>query len=209
MSGWGRGALLAGALLAASGCALDMPKAEAEKVAAESLPRPEWRVGDRWTFKRTVLTGVTSIITHQVVEASPQGYTVRTQGVVPEVTRRWTVDLHLVEETGANGAFMRYDPPALFFSWPFKPGDTWEQEFQYADGRNDGRYTNTWKVGAGVEPIETVTGRFYTLRVERWGGPRRLEAYWYNPRVRYWVRLEDYLRGYEEELVEFRSWSGS
>ena len=56
--------------------------------------------------------------------------------------------------------------------------------------------------GAGVEPIDTVTGRFYTLRVERWGGPRRLEAYWYNPRIRYWVRLEDYLRGYQEELVE-------
>jgi hypothetical protein len=206
---WTRSALLVAGLLAVSGCALDMPKAEAEKVAAESLPQPEWRVGDRWTFKRTALTGATSVITHQVVSATTEGYTVRTQGLVPEVTRRWTLDLHLVEETAADGTFMRYEPPALFFSWPFKPGDTWTQEFQYADGRNDGRYANTWKVGAGVEPIDTVTGRFYTLRVERWGGPRRLETYWYNPRVRYWVRLQDYLRGYEEELVEFRSWSGS
>ncbi len=140
-------------------------------MAAESLPRPEWRVGDRWSFKRTTATGTESVVTHRVVAATTEGYTVRTQGVVPEVTRRWTLDLHLVEETAADGTFMRYDPPALFFSWPFKPGDTWAQEFQYADGRNDGRYANTWKVGTGVEPIDTVAGRFYTLRVERWGGP--------------------------------------
>jgi hypothetical protein len=209
VSQWWRIALLGAALLGSAGCALDMPKAEAEKVAKESLPRPEWRLGDRWTFKRTSFTGVASVVTHQVVEATAEGYTIRTQGVVPEVTRRWTLDLHLVEETAADGTFMRYDPPALYFSWPFKPGDTWAQEFQYVDGRNDGRYANTWKVGAGVEPIDTVTGRFYTLRIERWGGPRRLEAYWYNPRIRYWVRLEDYLRGYQEELVDVRSWSGS
>ncbi len=48
--------------------------------------------------------------------------------------------------------------------------------------------------------------KFYALRVERWSGTQRLEVYWYNARVRYWVRLEDYLRGYVEELVEFRPW---
>lgn len=206
---WGRGALLAAVLLAVSGCPLDMPKSAAEKVAAESLPRPEWRMGDRWTFKRTALGGAESVVTHQVIAATTEGYTIRILGLVPEVTRRWTVDLHLVEEATADGSRVRYDPPALFFSWPFKPGDTWAQEFQYTDGRNDGRYANNWKVGPGVEPIDTVAGRFYTLRVERWAGSRRLEAYWYNPRIRYWVRLEDYLRGYQEELVEVRSWSGS
>ena len=206
---WGRGALLAGVLLTATGCPLDMQKSKAEQVAAESLPRPEWRMGDRWTFKHTALSGAESVVTHQVVAATAEGYTIRIQGLASEVTRRWTLDLHLVEETTAPGTFVRYDPPAMFFSWPFKPSDTWMQEFQYTDGRNDGRYTNSWKVGATVEPLDTMAGRFYTLRVERWGGSRRLEAYWYNPRIRYWVRLEDYLRGYQEELVEVRSWSGS
>ena len=54
-----------------------------------------------------------------------------------------------------------------------------------------------------------MAGRFYTLRVERWSGAQRLETYWYSPRIRFWVRLEDYLRGYVEELVEYKSWSGS
>jgi hypothetical protein len=45
--------------------------------------------------------------------------------------------------------------------------------------------------------------------VDRRSGTQRLESYWYNPRVRYFVRLEDYLRGYVEQLVEFRSWGSS
>jgi hypothetical protein len=45
--------------------------------------------------------------------------------------------------------------------------------------------------------------------VERSSGTQRLETYWYSPRIRYWVRLEDYARGYVEELVEYKSWSGS
>jgi hypothetical protein len=186
-----------------------MPKSAAEKAAAESLPRPEWRVGDRWSFKRTALRGDTAVVTHQVVAATSEGYTVQILGLASAVTREWTRDLHLVQESLGDGTVVRYQPPAPYFRWPFKPGETWTQEFQYTDGRNDGRYANTWTVGVGVEPIDTVAGRFYTLRVERRSASQGLETYWYNPRVRYWVRLEDYLRGYVEELVEFRSWTGS
>jgi len=198
--------VLAAAALLAVGCAAGSSKQAEEQ---ESIPRPEWRVGDRWVFKRTALTGATAVVTHQVAAAMTEGYSVRVLGLASEVTRQWTHDLHLIQETLGDGTLVRYDPPASFFTWPLKPGDTWEQEFQYTDGRNDGRYANIWKVAATIEPIDTVAGRFYTLRVERWSGSQRLEAYWYSPRIRYWVRLEDYLRGYVEELVEVRSWSGS
>ena len=197
--------LLGAGALVGAGCAADMDKQAAEK-AAESVPRPEWRLGDRWIFRRTAPDGTSAIVTHQVVAATAEGYTVRVLGLATEVTRQWTADFHLVRETPGDGTTARYEPPASYFAWPISPAKTWDQEFQYTDGRSDGRYANTWKVGAGVEPIDTVAGRFYTLRVERWAGPRRLEAYWYNPRVRYWVRWEDYLRGYAEELVEFRAW---
>jgi hypothetical protein len=204
----GLAVLLGAAVLTDAGCALDMPKQAAEK-EAEAVPRPEWRVGDRWVFQRTALTGATAVVTHQVVAATVEGYTVRVLGLAAEVSRQWTPDLHLVQEGLGAGTTARYEPPASYFTWPIAPGKTWAQEFQYTDGRNDGRYANTWKVGDKVDAIDTVAGRFYSLRVERWSGTQRLEAYWYNPRVRYWVRLEDYLRGYVEELVEFRSWGGS
>jgi hypothetical protein len=197
-----------GLALLVAGCAADMPKHAAEQ-QAESVPRPEWRVGDRWVFRRTSLDGGTSVVTHQVVASTAEGYTVRILGLGRDVTREWTTDIGLVREILGDGTTARYEPPAPYFVWPISPAKTWEQEFQYTDGKSDGRYGNTWKVGTDVEPLDTVAGRFYTLRVERWAGPRRLETYWYNPRIRYWVRLEDYLRGYVEELVEYRSWSGS
>jgi hypothetical protein len=194
--------------LLAGGCPLDIHKTDAEK-ETEALPRPEWRVGDRWSFKRTILGGTSVVVTHQVVAATMDTYTVKVQGLATEVTRQWTTEFHLVQETFADGTTARYEPPASFFMWPLKLGATWSQDFQYTDGRNDGRYSNTWKVAEGIEAIDTVTGRFYVLRVERWSGTRRLVSYWYSPRIRYFVRLEDYLGGYVEELVEYKSWSDS
>jgi hypothetical protein len=194
------------AMAVTAGCATGSAKETAEQ---EIVTRPEWRVGDRWSFRRTSLSGAPVVVTHQVVAATMDGYTIRVFGLSAEATQQWTPDLHLARETLGDGTTIRYAPPAPYFTWPLKLAATWAQEFQYTDGRNDGRYANTWKVSQGIEAIDTVTGRFYVLRVERWSGAQRLEAYWYSPRVRYWVRLEDYLRGYVEELVEFRSWSSS
>jgi hypothetical protein len=200
------GALVLVAAILTVGCAGEPTKKPEEETL---VPRPEWRVGDRWAFNRTSLAGVSTVVTRQVVAATAEGYTVRVLGVASEVTRQFTLDFHLAQETFGGGTTARYEPPASFFTWPLKPGATWSQEFQYTDGRNDGRYANTWKVGETIEPIDTVAGRFYTLRVERWSGTQRLDTYWYSPRIRYWVRLEDYSRGYVEELVEYKSWSGS
>jgi hypothetical protein len=201
----GLAVLLGTAALAGAGCAATEQEKQA-KEGQEAIPRPEWRVGDRWVFQRTLLTGAPVVVTRQVVAATAEGYTVRILGMPSEATRQWTLDFHLVQETLGGGTTVRYEPPAAFFNWPLKPGATWTQEFQYTDGRNDGRYANTWKVSETPEPIDTVMGRFYSLRIERRSGPQRLESYWYNPRVRYWVRLEDSLRGYVEELVEYKSW---
>jgi hypothetical protein len=199
------GALVAlGAALLGAGCATGNQSEE-----QEGIPRPEWRVGDRWVFKRTTLAGASTVVAHQVVAATMEGYTVRVVGLAAETARQWTPELHLVREEVGAAAVARYEPPVSYFTWPLKPKATWTQEFQLSDGRNDGRYANTWKVSDTIDPVDTVAGRFYTLRVERSSGTQRLETYWYTPRLRYWVRLEDYLRGYVEELVEFKSWSGS
>jgi hypothetical protein len=201
------GGVAMGLAMLAAGCA--GPDTTKQTEEQQAISRPEWRVGDRWAFNRTSLAGVSTVVTRQVVAATTEGYTVRVLGVASEATRQFTRDFHLAQETFGGGTTARYEPPASFFTWPLKPGATWSQEFQYTDGQNDGRYANTWKVGETIEPIDTVAGRFYTLRVERSSGTQRLDTYWYSPRIRYWVRLEDYLRGYVEELVEYKTWSGS
>jgi hypothetical protein len=199
---WVLGALLA---LLVAGCA-GLPGGP--EAAIEALPAPEWRVGDRWVFRRIALGGATVVVTHRVVSATRDAYAVRVLGLGGEVGRQWTRGLALVQETGSDGSTARYDPPLPLFQWPLRPGQAWSREFAYVDGRRDGRYVNTWRIAAAVEPVDVVAGRFYTVRIERWGDAQRLETYWYNARVRYWVRLEDYLRGYVEELVEFGSWGG-
>jgi hypothetical protein len=200
-------ALLGVMVLAGAGCATQKEKEQAQE--QDAVTRPEWRVGDRWVFQHTTLAGAATIVTHQVVSATLEGYTIRVLGHAGETTRQWTPELHLVRETLSGGATARYDPPASYYAWPLTLAKSWSQEFQYTDGRNDGRYVNTWKVAGTLERIDTMAGRYYALPIERRSGAQRLETYWYSPRVRYWVRLEDYLRGYVEELVEFRPWGVS
>ena len=58
-------------------------------------------------------------------------------------------------------------------------------------------------------PAEQLeTGDLLYLDGETWRVKGRSTSK-YSPRIRFWVRLEDYLRGYVEELVEYKSWSGS
>src|SRR5262249_39412154 len=95
-----------GAALLSGGCPLDMPKTAAEK-EAEAVPQPEWRLGDRWSFKRTTLTGTSSVVTHQVIAATMDSYTVKVLGLGGDVTRQWTPEFHLVQEHFADGTTAR------------------------------------------------------------------------------------------------------
>lgn len=186
------------ALLA--GCASGPPPAPIE--------RPEWKVGDRWVFRRTTtatMGGVATLVTHEVIEATPEGYAVRVTRLNQEFTRHWTPELRLSRHESSGRPLNAYEPPAMYFAWPLLPGKTWTQEFEYRDGKSDGRYTNTWRVGKELERVDVVGGLFVAVRVARLGGAGEpLDTYWYAPAVRYWVRFEDHANQFVEELVEFR-----
>jgi hypothetical protein len=150
--------------------------------------------------------GPSLVVTHEVAEAGADGYTMRMSWLGQEITRYWTPDLHLREQTVGPRLLNRFDPPAMFFVWPLALGKTWEQEFDYRDGRQDGRYVNSWRVGPRVEAVSVMAGAFVALRIERLGREAQaLETYWYAPAARYWVRFEDHLGRYTDELVEFGS----
>ena len=86
-----------GLAMLAAGCA--GPDTTKQTEEQQAIPRPEWRVGDRWAFNRTSLAGVSTVVTRQVVAATTEGYTVRVLGVASEATRQLTRDFHLVQET--------------------------------------------------------------------------------------------------------------
>jgi hypothetical protein len=188
------------ALLLAAGCALTPPGQEEQELAP-----PEWRVGDRWVFQRSLASGQTLVVTHQVTDADREGYTVRIGAPAGESAWRWTAEFHLAQIARGAEVVSRFDPPAMFFAWPLALAKEWSQEFDYRDGRRDGRYANHWRVGPQIERVHTLAGSFYALRIERRGGKGELvDTYWYTPRVRYWVKAESYANGHVDELVEFR-----
>jgi hypothetical protein len=146
---------------------------------------------------------VAALVTHEVVEATPEGYTVRVSGLGPGYTRHWTPDLHLVSQEVPGRPSARFEPAARYFDWPLMPGKTWTQAFTYTGGQGEGRYANTWRVA--LARVDVVAGQFVALKVDRLGGANELlDSYWYVPPVRYWVRFDDHVGQYVEELVEFR-----
>jgi hypothetical protein len=192
-------------LVAGLGACADTPDKEEQEKAG--VPKPEWRVGDRWVFQRTSLGGTTSVVTYQVVEATGDGYALRLSGAGPDLTSYWTDELALRRREVGGRVVSRFEPAAPFFRWPLKLGERWDGEFDYTDGRNDGRYRNVWAAGVAIESINVVAGRFYSVRIEQRGGQGRLlSTYWYSPLVRYWVRQDSAIDGFSEELVEFRPW---
>lgn len=192
--------LLSAVLLLVAACA-----SAPDPPPAAELVRPEWRVGDRWLFRRTPALGPTTLATHEVTEVTPEGYTMRITRLNREITRYWTRELHVSRQTAGGRPLNRFEPAAMYFLWPLVPGRAWQQEFEYVDGRNDGRYTNAWRVAPQAETVDVVAGWFVALKIERLGAAgERLDTYWYVPAVRYWVRLEDHVERYAEDLVEFR-----
>ena len=132
----------------------------------DQVARPEWRVGDRWVFRRTTVGGTTSVVTYQVTAATADGYTLRLGGLVPEVTETWTPELHLRAQQIAGRAAALFEPAAMFFAWPLRLGKTWSQTFTFRDGGQAGQYVNEWRVGPVVESLLVLAGSFYVVRIE-------------------------------------------
>jgi hypothetical protein len=188
-----------GLLLA--GCAATRPEALPPELAA----RAEWRVGDRWVFVRTTAAGVVRVVTYEVVADEADGYQMWIEGLGPGIMRWWTRDLHLVRQAVADRPLNRFEPPARYFVWPLAFGATWRQEFEYRDGRHDGRYVNQWRVAERLEPVAVLLGSFPAVRLDQLdGGGQPLATYWYVPAVRFWAKFQSYTEGYVEELMEFR-----
>jgi len=183
--------------------ACDKPVTVEGVAAGDQVERPEWRVGDRWVFRRTTVGGGTTVVTYQVTAATADGYTLRLGGLVPEVTETWTPELHLRAQQIAGRAAALFEPAAMFFAWPLRLGKTWSQTFTFRDSGQAGQYVNEWRVGPVVESLLVLAGSFYVVRIERRAaGGQLLDTYWYTPRVRYWVKHENHAGGYADELVE-------
>lgn len=177
-----------------------------EPLPPELARRPEWRVGDRWVLVRTSAAGVVRVVTNEVVDVTADGYLMRISGLGPSMTRWWTKDLHVVSQAVGERPLNRFEPAARYFAWPLVLAAEWRQEFEYRDGRHDGRYVNHWRVAERMEPVAVLLGSLPAVRIDQLDDRRQpLATYWYAPAVRFWAKFQSYNDGYVEELMEFTS----
>jgi len=154
---------------------------------AQAAARPDWKVGDTWTFAVSVNAGVGASTRREEVrtvkEAGEAGYVLEfvakaADGTIaaPE-TNNFSKDLNFIAPSGgANGGPQEFK----WLQWPLEPGKSSQFESMVQNA------VATWKGKvAGWEEIVVPAGKFRALRLEfDRSGPFRYaaqESVWYAP----------------------------
>jgi hypothetical protein len=194
--------LLALALLL-SGCAAPLSQVPPTGMPA-SVPAPEIRVGDRWTYRvRDGFTGIArETQRNEVVKVG--GDRVEVAGTIERgdgvqvYDRAWS----WLKRPATNLQTFEYSPAYQAFAFPLAPGKRWRERLMATDPA-DGRRFPVWIDGAvlGWERVNVPAGEFDALKVERrvyfeyWehsvrGRSEIREIEWYAPAAKQSVRRE-------------------
>ena len=190
-----------------------------------AVDKPEWRVGDTWSFERTDYPHF------EYANTTRSRYTLVVTGVEPTFYR---VDYSENSDgTTSAPAHWRFSPAInfmgfirekstwqefLWFKWPLKIGATWDASW-FTPNAGDSVSRISVK---GWEDVEVPAGRFRGLRVDiEWKGfaihevAHNTRSVWYVPGVKRLVRFEEwvYASGYMirhriDELASYSIHSG-
>lgn len=177
---------------------------------AEPVPRPEVKVGDRWTYRAS------GQVDQGEVEYEIQVTLVDEKSIVGFATRKrdgkeidaiWTPDWNAV--SGIDG--MTFRPSGGLFQFPLAVGKQYRHAFEAErprDGKGITRVSMTAAV-VGWETVEVPAGKFRALRVEVTHDGRRNGPHvtaWYAPEVKRYVRLiaQGVRSNREEVLVGYK-----
>jgi hypothetical protein len=163
-------------------------------LAAEIAERPEWKVGDKWTFRATENPGAKETTwTREVMAAMPNGnFQVQTEdGKNP----RFDNEGNSLDRRGPEYSWRR-------FKFPMSVGMSWDHEHKIAGDTWTGTSKSSWHVRA-FEKITVPAGTFDCFKVEgetygAWnaGGnagytkSQTRTTYWYCPAVKWAAKWE-------------------
>ena len=180
----------------------------------ETVPRPDVRVGDRWTYRATgfQIQGFERFEVAVTFVDQTTIHTVYTGKGDKEADTTWTREWNLVADP--DGIVFR--PSSLTFRFPMKVGDRREYEFETLVSRGAARRAVNWRSNriVGWEDVEVPAGKFRALKIEIEGYTQRMDVvgvratsgaeFWYVPRVERWVKAIYKFPAYTriEELVE-------
>ena len=162
------------------------------------VPRPEVKVGDRWSYQRVDYDSgrVFGRYTMEVVFAE--------RGVIHVVTTRakkleegdntFTADWNAVSTDGRV-----FNPHTGLLRFPLRVGDGYRTQFETGILKKGGRSSNDRQVKVvGWEDVEVPAGKFRALKIVAEGSFQRLDTVssgtsrnviWYVPEVRRWVKM--------------------
>jgi hypothetical protein len=144
---------------------------------AQRLELPDWRVGDRWSYRHATIPGDSSqpqsvrSRTETIVASSKAGFelsALEERGSrSTETTIRWTADGSIVSQQVRGQPILRFQPPTQFVHWPAEPGQRWSTAFDMVadDGRRLARVQSS-STAISWESISVPAGTFRALRVE-------------------------------------------
>ena len=186
------------AALAALFCLLALLHPVARAQGDAPVPRPEVKVGDRWSYQRVDYDSgrVFGRYTMEVAFAE--------RGVIHVVTTRakkleerdntFTSDWNAVATDGRV-----FNPHTGLLRFPLRVGDSYRTQFEAAILKKSGRASNDRQVKVvGWEEVEVPAGKFRALKIVAEGSFQRLDnassgtsrnVIWYVPEVRRWVKM--------------------
>lgn len=177
----------------------------APKKTSFKVPRPEWKVGDRWTYAETN-HGRKRVVTKEVGRDEKfrgiDVFVVKTEDGESLYTKN---GLGFVA-TRKNGKIaLEADIIYPFVFWPLEPDKETRMRFTvWNAAANSSTLYRHVKVAAGNETIHVSAGDFDTIKIEsyeRSGGGLRAE-YWYSPEVKWFVKTRVYsAMGVKEEAL--------
>ena len=169
---------------------------------SEQLSRPEWKLGDAWSYVRTEYATALSRRTEKtnvsvfVSERTTDYYTltsarIDSEGRAQTSTQRWSQDLNYMNRQGEGSSWQEF----RWYRWPLPAGTDWEVPwFIPSTG------AMTWKAKVlGWDTITVPAGTFRAPRIELaasyfyngvdGGAAGATDLLWYSPEIRRHVRL--------------------
>lgn len=174
------------------------------------IVKPNWNVGDSWTYARTV-HGATTVEKREVVgETRFQNeayFDVKVGNENVLYTKDTLGQLLSIEEGKITS---RRNRPSVILHWPLEPKKVWRNSYRVEDLKRQIKVDiDHIMVVSNIEKITVPAGVFDTAKVEAYDSKtgRMMAEYWYSPKTKSIVKFRSYVfvDGFrEDQLIDFK-----
>jgi hypothetical protein len=170
-----------------------------------TINRPEWKIGDKWTYLKTNFGSVTTVIKEVIGEDTYQGKPVFVLKTTEEETLYGKEGLGFAASRKNGKIILDVDQSQPFFSWPLEPGKESRASFTERNlVENTSAGHSRLRVVTGIEQIHVPAGDFSAIKIESYerSDGHLLAEYWYSPTIKWFVKTRNYSEiGFTEEAL--------